>query len=66
MLLGEILFDEETLDGAGIKAFHIETKKDDGREPKAFVKMKPTSKEKINEAIFPLRLSGLKMELIPG
>jgi hypothetical protein len=62
---GEIPFDEETLekklDGVGIKAIQIETKKS-----KALVKIDPTSKEKIYEAMFPLRVSGLKMDFIPG
>ena len=69
-IVSEIPFDEETLekklDGAGIKALHIETRKDDRREPKSFVKIKPTSKEKIYETIFSLRVSGLKMDFIPG
>ena len=59
-------FDEETLEEklehVGIKPLLIKVMTNEKGEAKALVKIEPARKEKIEKAMFPLRVHGWKME----
>ena len=65
---GHITFDRDTLEdklqAVGIKAKEIRTMNEDCGDWKAFIQIEPSRKEKMTEAMFPLMVSGMKMEFL--
>ena len=55
---------EEKLSDVGIKAILIEIEKTSNDALQAIVKIEPIDKKKIEEAMFPLRVSGLKLVIV--
>ena len=55
---------EEKLSDVGIKAILIEIEKTSNDALQAIVKIEPIDKKKIEEAMFPLRVSGWKLEIL--
>ena len=58
LLLTEI----EKLHVVGIRAKQITSMNEDCGDWKVFVQIEPSGREKMTEVMFPLRVSGLKME----